>query len=93
MSVIKNSDVESIRNIGKSVRIYAEDIKKDIDNLLKHHNDMSSVWNGKQYDDFTDILLETQKEISKQSAILLEIADKIKIDADKLEKANQVQIK
>ena len=93
MSVIKNSDVESIRSVGKAVKVYAEDIKKDIDKLLKHHDDMGGVWSGKQYDELSDVLIETQKEISKQSAILLEIAEQIKIDADKLEKAKNTKIK
>ena len=93
MSVIKNSDVESIREVGKAVKIYAEEIKKDIDKLLKRHENMHSVWSGKQYDQLTEILIETQKLLSKQSNNLIEIAEEIKIDADNLEKANRQQIK
>lgn len=93
MRVIKDSNVESIREVGKAVKVYAEEIKKDIDKLLKRHDNMHSLWSGKQYDQLTDILLETQKILTKQSNNLIEISEEIKKDADRLEEANQKQIK
>ena len=93
MRVIKDSDVESIREVGKAVKIYAEEIKKDIDKLLKRHDDMHSLWSGKQYDQLTEVLLETQKILTKQSNNLANISEEIKKDADRLEKANQSHIK
>ena len=93
MSKIKNSDAEAIRETGKAVKNYAEDIKKDIDKLLKQHDDMHSEWSGKQYDELTEVLLETQKILTKQSNNLIEIADKISTDADRLEEANRIKIK
>ena len=93
MRVIKDSDVESIREVGKAVKNYAEEIKKDIDKLLKRHDDMHSLWSGKQYDQLTEVLLETQKILTKQSNNLIEISEEIKKDADRLEEANRKQIK
>ena len=93
MRVIKDSDVESIREVSKAVKSYSEEIKKDIDKLLKRHDDMHSLWSGKQYDQLTDILIETQKILTKQSNNLIEISDEIKKDADRLEEANRKQIK
>ena len=93
MSVIKDSDVASIREVGKAVKTYAEEIKSDINKLLKRHENMHGVWSGRQYDELTEVLVETQKILSKQSNILVEISEQIKTDADKLEEANRKHIK
>jgi uncharacterized protein YukE len=93
MSVIKDSDVESIREVAKAVKNYAEGIKNDIDKLMNRHDDMHSVWSGEQYDELTDILVEAKKILSKQSATLMEISEQISDDADRLEKANSTKIK
>ena len=93
MSVIKDSDVQSIREIAKAVKSYAEGIKNDIDKLLNRHDDIHGVWSGKQYDELTEVLLEAKKILSKQSTNLIEISEQISDDAYRLEKANAIKIK
>lgn len=85
--MINNSDPDEMLKASKKITAYAENLKKDMKKLLQTHQGMRSCWSGRQYDDFTRIIEETDREIQQQAERLLQIATDVESDAKQLKVA------
>lgn len=82
--MINNSNPDEMLKASKKITAYAENLKKDMKKLLQTHQGMHSCWSGRQYDDFTRVIEETDREIQKQTDKLLQIASDVESDARQL---------
>lgn len=82
--MINNSNPDEMLKASKKITAYAENLKKDMKKLLQTHQGMHSYWSGRQYDDFTRVIEETDREIQVQADKLLQIASDVESDARQL---------
>ena len=82
--LINNSNPDEMLKISKKIALYADGLKKDMKKLLQTHQGMRSSWSGKQYDDFSKAIEESDKVISKQAEKLLSISEDVERDARQL---------
>lgn len=92
MAVINNSDPQALIDIAKEVRKYADTLKSDISKLVNRHNSIGGSWSGKQYDDFTAIIVGVKDSLDKQTDALLKIATDVDADAVALADALGVKV-
>ncbi len=92
MPDINNTQVQTLRDISKAVKEYAEGVKADIDKLVSRHDLISNEWSGEQYDRLSEILREAQKKLTRQSEVLKEISADVMKDAERLEIAMRSKI-
>ncbi len=86
--MINNSDPDEMLKAAKKITAYAETLKRDMKKLLQNHEGMHSCWSGRQYDDFTRVIEEADREIEAQADKLLQIAVDVEADARRLKVAN-----
>lgn len=81
---INNSNPDEMLKISKKIFNYAEDLKKDMKNLVRMHQGMHTNWSGKQYDDFSQAIENANIVIEKQVENLIAISKDIENDAKQL---------
>ena len=88
--LINNSNPDEMLKISKKIATYADNLKKDMEKLMRIHQGMHSSWSGKQYDDFSRAIEDANNVIKKQTEKLLVISKDVEEDAKQLKVAQSV---
>ena len=91
--IINNSTPDEMIKISKKIATYADTLKNDMKKLLNKHDAMHSSWQGKQYDDFSQVIGEVNAVIVKQTERLTEISHSVAKDAEQLRRAIESGVK
>ena len=88
--LINNSNPDEMLKISKKIATYADNLKRDMEKLMRTHQGMHSSWSGKQYDDFSRAIEDANNVIKKQTEKLLVISKDVEEDAKQLKVAQSV---
>lgn len=91
MAIVNNSDPQALIDIAKEIRRYADTLKSDVAKLVNRNRSIGSSWSGKQYDDFTEIIVSVKDSLDKQADTLCKIA--ADVDADAVALADAIGVK
>lgn len=90
---IKSSDAEGLERVSKGIMEYADNLKKNIKDLMYTHDNMYQYWQGPQYNDFTNVILEVNSVIVKEVEKLEGLAKHAHMLSVQLEKSQNSSLK